>query len=124
MARVEWLRFTRIKASDINHVMTANLSTVDNGTYGLYALMGTVVVVAVHIGVAMTLSVPLTGVALGTSIVLLLLLRPLNRQSYRLGEEWRGTMSALFGVLMEHLGGMKEPRVSGLNPGTCEVSVP
>jgi ATP-binding cassette, subfamily C, bacterial len=113
MARVEWLRFTRIKASDINHIMTANLTTVDNGTYGLYGLIGTVVVVAVHIGVAMTLSVPLTGVALGTSVVLLLLLRPLNRQSYRLGEEWRGTMSALFGVLMEHLGGMKVAKSFG-----------
>ena len=55
------------------------LTTVDNGTYGLYGLMGTVVVVAVHIGVAMTLSVPLTGVALGASVVLLLLLRPLRK---------------------------------------------
>ena len=113
MARVEWLRFTRIKAADINHVMTTNLTTVDNGTYGFYGLLGTVVVVAVHIGVAMTLSVAATGVALGTSVVLLLLLRPLNRQSYRLGEEWRGSMSALFGVLMEHLGGMKVAKSFG-----------
>ncbi len=113
MARVEWLRFTRIKASDINHVMTANLTSVDNGTYGFFGLLGTVVVVAVHIGVAMTLSLALTGVALGTSVVLLLLLRPLNRQSYRLGEEWRGAMSALFGVLMEHLGGMKVAKSFG-----------
>ena len=113
MARVEWLRFTRIKAADINHVMTTNLTTVDNGAYGFYGLIGTVVVVAVHIGVAMTLSAALTGVALGTSVVLLLLLRPLNRQSYRLGEEWRGAMSALFGVLMEHLGGMKVAKSFG-----------
>jgi ATP-binding cassette subfamily C protein len=113
MARVEWLRFTRIKAADINHVMTTNLTAVDNGAYGFYGLVGTVVVVAVHVGVAMTLSVALTGVALGTSVVLLLLLRPLNRQSYRLGEEWRGAMSALFGVLMEHLGGMKVAKSFG-----------
>lgn len=107
MARVEWLHFTKVKASDINHVATANLNAVDNGTFGLFLLISTAVVVAVHIGVAFTLSVPMTCVALASSGVLLLLMRPLNRQSFRLGEEWRRTMNDLYGVLMEHLGGMK-----------------
>jgi len=104
---VQWLRFMQMRASDINHVMTANLTAVDNGTYGLFALISTIFVVAVNIGVALTLSVPLTCVAIVTSGLLLLALRPLNQQSLRLGEEWRRTMSALFAVLMEHLGGMK-----------------
>jgi ATP-binding cassette, subfamily C, bacterial len=107
MARVEWLHFTRVKASDINHVATANLNAVDNGTFGLFLLISTAIVVAVHIGVAFTLSVPMTLVALASSGVMLLLMRPLNRQSFRLGEEWRRTMNDLYGVLMEHLGGMK-----------------
>ncbi len=107
MARVQWLRFTQIRGSDINTVMTANLNAVDNGTYGLFVLISTLFVVAVHIGLAFTLSVPLTCVAIISSGALLVILRPLNRQSYRLGEEWSGTMSSLYRVLMEHLGGMK-----------------
>ena len=107
MARVEWLRFTRIKSSDINHVMTGNLNTVDNGTFSLFLLVSTAFVVAVHIGVAFALSIWMTCIALASSGVLVLLLRPLNRLSYRLGEQWRSTMSDLYGVLMEHLGGMK-----------------
>jgi ATP-binding cassette, subfamily C, bacterial len=107
MARVQWVNFTQIRGSDINHVLTANISAVENGTFALFVLISTVFIVAVNIGVALALSVPLTMVALASSAVLLVLLRPLNRQSYRLGEEWRQTMSAMFGVLMEHLGGMK-----------------
>ncbi|MBI5248499.1 MAG: ABC transporter ATP-binding protein [Desulfomonile tiedjei] len=107
MARVQWLRFTQIRGSDINTAMTANLNAVESGTYGLFMLISTAFVVAVHMGVALTLSVPLTCVAIASSATLVIILRPLNRQSYRLGEEWRRTMAALYGVLMEHLGGMK-----------------
>lgn len=113
MARVQWLRFTQIRGSDINHVMTSNLTTVDNGTYGLFALISTVFVVLVHVGIAMMLSFPLTCVAMVSSGFLLLVLRPLNRRSYELGEEWRQTMAALFGVLMDHLSGMKVAKSFG-----------
>ncbi len=45
MARVQWLRFIQIRGSDINHVMTSNLATIDGGTYGLFALISTIFVV-------------------------------------------------------------------------------
>ena len=113
MARVQWLRFIKFRGSDINHVMTSNLNTVDNGTYGLFALISTIFVVIVHIGIAMMLSFPLTCVAIASSGMLLLVLRPLNRRSYDLGEEWQKTMAALFGVLMDHLAGMKVAKSFG-----------
>ena len=113
MARVQWLRFIQIRGSDINHVMTSNLATIDSGTYGLFALISTIFIVFVHIGIAMMLSFPLTCVAIVSSGLLLLVLRPLNRRSYELGEEWRQTMAALFGVLMDHLSGMKVAKSFG-----------
>lgn len=113
MARVQWLSFIQIRGSDINHVMTSNLGTIDNGTYGLFALISTIFVVLVHIGIAMMLSFPLTCVAIFSSGLLILVLRPLNRRSYELGEEWRQTMAALFGVLMDHLAGMKVAKSFG-----------
>lgn len=107
MTRAEWLHFTRAKSAEINHVMTANLNTVDNGTFGLFLLISTFFVVAVHIGVAFALSAPMTCVALVSSAVLLLIMRPFNKMSYVLGEDWRRTMNSLFGELTEYLGGMK-----------------
>lgn len=107
MSRMQWPEFMRIKTSDINHVLTTNLNTVDNGTFSVFLLVSTVFVVAVNILVAFSLSWPMTLVALVTSGLLLLILRPLNKQSYSLGEQWRSPMSDLFGVLMEHLGAMK-----------------
>ena len=107
MTRAEWLHFTRVKSSDINQTMTANLSSVDNGTFGMFLLVSTVVVIVVHVGVALALSVPMTCIALGSSVILLLVMRPLNGKSYRLGEEWRRTMNGLYSELAEYLGGMK-----------------
>jgi ATP-binding cassette, subfamily C, bacterial len=107
MARVQWLRFTRMRTSDINHVLTANLNAVENGTFGLFVLISSAFIIAVHVAVAFSLSVPMTAVAIASSVLLFIVLRPLNRRSYRLGEEWRQTMSAMYAVLMEHLGGMK-----------------
>lgn len=113
MARVQWLNFIQIRGSDINHVMTSNLTTIDNATYGLFALISTIFVVIVHIGIAMMLSFPLSCVAIVSSLLLLIILRPLNRRSYELGEEWRQTMAGLFSVLMDHLTGMKVARSFG-----------
>jgi ATP-binding cassette subfamily C protein len=96
-----------MRTSDINHVMTANLDAVENGTFGLFVLVSSAFVIAVHVGVAFTLSAPMTAVAIASSVVLFIALRPLNRRSYRLGQEWRQTTSAMFAVLMEHLSGMK-----------------
>lgn len=113
MARVQWLRFIQIRGSDINHVMTSNLTSIDNGTYGLFALVSTIFVIFVHISIAMLLSFPLACLAIVSSGLLLLVLRPLNRRSFELGEEWRQTMAALFGVLMDHLTGMKVAKSFG-----------
>ncbi len=56
--------------------MTSNLTSIDNGTYGLFALISTIFVVIVHIGIAMMLSFPLTCVAIVSSGLLLLVLSP------------------------------------------------
>ncbi len=107
LARMQWLDFTRMKSAEIYHVLTTNLTAIDNGVYSLFALISMIFIMAVRIAIAFALSVPMTVTALVGSALLLLVLRPLNRQSYTLGEEWRSTMSSLFGVLGEHLGAMK-----------------
>lgn len=113
MARVQWLSFIQIRSSDINHVMTSNLTTIDNATYGLFALISTIFVVIIHVAIAMMLSFTLSCVAIVSSGILFMVLRPLNRRSYELGEQWRKTMSSLFAVLMEHLSGMKVAKSFG-----------
>jgi ATP-binding cassette, subfamily C, bacterial len=113
MARTQWRRLIQMKGAEINHVMTSNLSSVDNGTYGLFALISHVAIVIVHVAIAAALSFELTCIAAVSSAILLVTLRPLNRRAYSLGEEWRATMSALFGVLMDHLSGMKVAKSFG-----------
>ena len=62
---------------------------------------------AVHIGIALMLSVPMTGIALACAMIMLSLLRPQNRKSYRIGMAIHRTMQGLYTAVTEHLGGIK-----------------
>lgn len=56
LMRLDWLSFTRIRAADVTHVLTAGLEMVGYGTQQFLLLIGTAVIAAVHIGVALTIS--------------------------------------------------------------------
>ena len=87
LTRVDWLSFTRTRAADITHVLTAGLEMVGSGTQQLLLLVSTLVIAAVNVGVAFTVSPAMTALALGTGALLLLLLRPFHRRALHSGEE-------------------------------------
>lgn len=107
LCQASWNCFLEIKASDITHILTNDLQRVGFATQQLLQLIGALVIAAVHIGVALLLSVPLTLFALACGLGFLLLLRPLNRRANLFGRELRQAMNDLYGVLSEHLSGMK-----------------
>ncbi|MHB8069318.1 MAG: ABC transporter transmembrane domain-containing protein [Desulfobaccales bacterium] len=114
LTRVDWLSFTRIRAADITHVLTAAMEMVGVGIQQLLLLVSTVVLVAVNLGVAFTLSPPMTALALGTGGLLLLILRPFNRQALHTGEELHQARKEMFAVVTDHLSGMKVAKSYGL----------
>lgn len=114
LMRVDWLSFTRTRAADVTHVLTAGLEWVGYGTQHFLLLIGTAVIAAVHIGVALTISPPLTALALGSGAVLLLVLRPFNRQAFRTGEDLYQARNEMFAIVTEHLNGMKVAKSYGV----------
>ena len=114
LTRVDWLSFTRTRAADITHVLTAGLEMVGSGTQQLLLLVSTLVIAAVNIGVAFTLSPAMTALALGIGALLLLLLRPFNRQALHTGEELHQARNEMFAVVTDHLSGMKVAKSYGL----------
>jgi ATP-binding cassette subfamily C protein len=114
LMRVDWLSFTRTRAADVTHVLTSGLEMVGYGTQQLLLLIGTAVIVVVHIGVALTISPPLTALALGSGAVLLLVLRPFNRQAFRTGEALYQARNEMFATVTEHLNGMKVAKSYGV----------
>ncbi len=114
LTRVDWLSFTRTRAADITHVLTAGMEMVGLGTQQLLLLVSTLVIAAVNIGVALTLSPAMTALALGIGGLLLLILRPFNRQALHTGEELHQARKEMFAVVTDHLSGMKVAKSYGL----------
>lgn len=56
----------------------------------------------------------MTALALGTGALLLLILRPLNRQALDTGEKLHQARKEMFAVITDHLGGMKVAKSFGL----------
>ena len=114
LTRVDWLSFTRIRASDITHVLTAGLEMVGFGTQQLLLLVSTMVIAGAHFGVALTLSLAMTALALGVGALLLLVLRPFNRRAMHTGEKLLRAREEMFAVVADHLSGMKVAKSYGL----------
>jgi ATP-binding cassette subfamily C protein len=114
LTRVDWLSFTRTRAADLTHVLTASMEMVGFGTQQLLLLISTLVIVAVNMGVALALSPAMTALALVTGALLLLILRPLNLQAHSSGEELHQARKEMFAVVTDHLSGMKVAKSYGL----------
>jgi len=114
LTRVDWLSFTRIRAADITHVLTAGMEMVGGGGQLLFMLVSTLVIAAVNIVVAFTLSPAMTALALGIGALLLLILRPFNRQALHIGKEFHQAREEMFAVVTDNLGGMKVAKSYGL----------
>lgn len=114
LTRVDWLSFTRIRAADLTHVLTVGLEMVGAGTQQLLLLVSTLVIAAVNLGVAFSLSPAMTALALGTGALLLLLLRPFNRQALHSGAALHQARQEMFAVVTDHLNGMKVAKSYGL----------
>lgn len=107
LAQADWLFITRNKSADITHILTSELDRVGAGTLHFLLLISTGAVAAVHVGLAVMLSVPMTALALGCAVALLWLLRSQNQRSHLAGKAMSQTVQGLYTLVMEHLGGMK-----------------
>ncbi|MDY7031667.1 MAG: ABC transporter ATP-binding protein [Thermodesulfobacteriota bacterium] len=107
LTHADWLFITRNRSADMTHVLTSELQRVGYGTHHFLLFISNGVISAVHIGIALMLSVPMTGIALACAMIMLSLLRPQNRKSYRIGMAIHRTMQGLYTAVTEHLGGIK-----------------
>jgi len=114
LTQVDWLTFTRTRAADITHVLTAGMEMVGFGIQQLLMLVSMLVIIAVNLGVAFILSPVMTALALGTGALLLLILRPLNRKALNTGAKLHQARKEMFAVIADHLGGMKVAKSYGL----------
>ncbi len=107
LSHMDWMSFTRIRNSDILHLLTQDLQRVAYGTRLLLQLIGLIILVVVYVIVALLISVPLTLCTLATGGGIFLALRPLSRKSFQTGDDLRQNISHLFSTTKDLLDGMK-----------------
>ena len=113
LVQVRWLAFTRLRTAEIVRVISQDVDKAAQAAQQALILFGSVVLVLVHGALAFACSVPLTFLALGSGVVLGLLLRPLNRRSHALAQRGQLHRRELTAVTSEHLAGFKVAKSHG-----------
>jgi ATP-binding cassette, subfamily C, bacterial len=106
-ARVNWLCFTQTSGANVIRVVTSDLIRAGLATRRLLELISTVILTAIYIGVALSISWVMTLFALACAAAIFIVLQPLSRQAHSLGEELQKLVEDMYWVATEHLGGMK-----------------
>jgi len=113
VARADWAYHVSHRSSDAMHGVIADIARVGVGTNLLLQGFNRLIMTSAYVAVALRLSVPLTLVAAGGSIVLAAMLFPLVRRARRLGEVQTRVGRYAFGSLSELFAGMKIAKVHG-----------
>jgi ATP-binding cassette subfamily C protein len=113
LATSNWLFIIRNRHADFSNILITSVQRVGAGTQQLLQLTVTAAIALVQVTVALYLSIPMTLFALSCSLLLYLLLHPLNRQALRTGKTMYGAMQGLHTTLSEHLAGMKVAKSHG-----------
>jgi ATP-binding cassette subfamily C protein len=107
LSHASWPFISRLKASELTQVLTADVERVGQGTHALLRLASTGVLMLVYVALAVRLSPAMTAIVLACGTGLALALRQQHRRTQALGQTFSSARNALYSVVLEHLGGMK-----------------
>jgi len=121
IAHTTWLCFARSRFADFTHELTAEVERVGDATYCLLTLLATAAVTIAYIGLALRISVVMTGLVFACGGALVLLLQGRTRVARLAGEELSQAMQSLYAAITEHLSGMKTAKSYGVEHRHAEV---
>lgn len=113
LVRIRWLAFTRLRAAEVTRVLTQEVDQAAQAAQQALIFFGSLALALVHGSLALACSVPLTLLALGSGVVLALILRPMNRRSHASGRHGQHLRRELTAVASEHLAGFKVAKSHG-----------
>jgi ATP-binding cassette subfamily C protein len=121
VGRANWLFLSKRRMADLTQALTSDIDRVGSGTYYLLTLTLTTLMATVHVGAALTLSAPMTLIALVTGGSLAFLLLPQIRRARRLGEQLTEADRTVYRAVTEFLGGIKLAKSYGAEDRHREI---
>ncbi|MDD3926106.1 MAG: ABC transporter ATP-binding protein [bacterium] len=109
-----WLFFSRRRAADFAHALTAESDRAGIATQQLLTLASNVVMATVYLILALQVSVLTTILALASGLGLLVLVRRKTHTARRKGKELTRAGRSLYAATIEHLRGMKTSKSYGV----------
>jgi ATP-binding cassette, subfamily C, bacterial len=122
-----WQFVARLRMSDINHLLTADIDRVESAIVQLLILVQNCVLVAVYVSVSWLISPAMTAFAAVVGVGVLALLYPIRRRAGAYGNALTENRRAQYFTVSEFLSGLKvaksfnaEPRYSAQLAATLE----
>ncbi len=110
IVRMDWLVFSRRRASDFVVALTTSAGRAGVVASQMLSLASSVVLIAVYVGVALRVSVPMTFIVLACGIAIMLLMRRRAAVATRIGARAHDAMEELQAAVSDDLAGMKTIR--------------
>jgi ATP-binding cassette, subfamily C, bacterial len=107
IGRAEWICHLRARSADAIQLLDETVSNISFGTYAILQLAVFAVQSSIYVLVALQSSFIMTLTMALTGLVLLLLVRPLNRRAYRKGQDAVSASQAIYRSMTEFIAGMK-----------------
>jgi ATP-binding cassette subfamily C protein len=114
LARVGWLRFLSTRPADVTRVLTSELPRAGYAAQQFLQLFGAVIVCAVHVVLALMVSVRLSAVALACGLLIAGGLWPVRKRFHLLGRKLVAGVRDMYVSAGELLGGMKVAKSYGM----------
>jgi len=103
----EWLFVSRLRMSDVAHVITSEVQRAGQVIIQLLRFTSTFIMMLAYLAVAVILSAKMALLSLIGGIILLAIGNRKNRQAYNIGKSGQRSMKKVYQVVLEHLAGMK-----------------
>ena len=116
-----WTFFVQARASDLTHALTSELQRVGVATYQLMGLVGSALVAAVYLGLALRVSPVMTGLAIVCGLVPLLLVGGRIRRASVAGDRIDKASEEFYAATIEHLAAAKTTKSYGAEDRSSEL---
>jgi ATP-binding cassette, subfamily C, bacterial len=123
IANADWLALSRVRSSDLTHALTAEIDRVEEGTFGALTLASTLLLCMLYFVIALAISVPMTALALGCGIVMVVLMRGRTQPLRGAGAELSQRTKGLYAATIEHLQSLKAAKMYGVQERNFESYV-